>query len=319
MTGTYCDPGAGKVTFAAWFADWADRQVWVRGTQITAGQAAGSVTFGAVSMASIRPSHIQQWIKTLDQNGVAPTTIRTRYNYVRAAFRAAVTDRVIPADPAAGTTLPRARKPSAAMTIPNPEEVGRALDAASIYFRPFVSLCAFAGLRLGEAAGLQSGDVDFLRRTIRIRRQVQGENAATTRSVPPKYGSERVIHAASELIDMLATHIRLTGAGRGDFLFVTGDGGPQQEHGRRTVAADTPGGRDRRPLHAARPQALLRQRADRLRLRRGHRATGSGALVGDHHARRLFASLADRRGPHARRSRRPHGRRAAHSCGLSAD
>src|SRR3954451_1039884 len=183
-------------------------------------------------MASIKPSHVQQWIKTLDQQGIAATTIRTRYNYVHGALRAAVIDRIIPADPAAGVALPRVRKSSAAMTIPTPEEVGRALDAASIYFRPFVAVCAFAGLRLGEAAGLQPGDVDFLRRTIAIRRQMQGENAATTRPMPPKYGSERVVYAPAELIDTLAAHVRLTGPGRDDFLFVTGDGGP---HNRNTA------------------------------------------------------------------------------------
>lgn len=226
VTGTYCDPGAGRITFVAWFTEWSERQVWVPGTRVTAAQAAGSVTFSDVPMASIKPSHIQKWIKTLDQRGTAATTIRTRYNYVHAAFRAAVTDRIIPADPAAGVALPRVRKSSAAMTIPTPEDVGRALEAATVYFRPFVAVCAFAGLRLGEAAGLQPGDVDFLRRTITIRRQMQGENAAATRPVPPKFGSERIIFAPAELIDTLAAHVQLTGAGRGDYLFVTGDGGP---------------------------------------------------------------------------------------------
>ena len=32
--------------------------------------------------------------------------------------------------------------------------MGRALGVASVWFRPFVAVCAFAGLRLGEAAGL---------------------------------------------------------------------------------------------------------------------------------------------------------------------
>src|SRR3954467_6281324 len=106
VTGTYCDPGAGKITFEAWFAEYADRQVWVPGTRLTASQAAGSVTFSTIPMASIKPSHVQQWIKTLDQQGIAATTIRTRYNYVHGALRAAVIDRIIPADPAAGVALP---------------------------------------------------------------------------------------------------------------------------------------------------------------------------------------------------------------------
>jgi hypothetical protein len=41
------------------------------------------------------------------------------------------------------------------MTIPVVEEVGRALDVAPIWFRPFIAVRAFAGLRLEEAAELR--------------------------------------------------------------------------------------------------------------------------------------------------------------------
>lgn len=37
------------------------------------------------------------------------------------------------------------------MTVPTPDQVAKALDAARREFRAFVALCAFAGLRLGEA------------------------------------------------------------------------------------------------------------------------------------------------------------------------
>ena len=79
------------------------------------------------------------------------------------------------------------------MTIPAIEEVGRALSVAPAWFRPFIAVCAFAGLRLGEAAGLRLEDVDFLRRTISVRHQLQGETSATTELVAPKFGSERVV------------------------------------------------------------------------------------------------------------------------------
>lgn len=42
------------------------------------------------------------------------------------------------------------------------------------HFHAFGALCAFAGLRLGEAADVQLGDLDFLRRTLSIQRQIQG-------------------------------------------------------------------------------------------------------------------------------------------------
>ena len=68
----------------------------------------------------------------------------------------------MPEDPSIGVTLPRLRKAEASMRVPTPEEVGVIMAAAEWWFRPFVSVCAFAGLRLGEAAALQADDIDFL-------------------------------------------------------------------------------------------------------------------------------------------------------------
>jgi integrase len=56
--------------------------------------------------------------------------------------------------------LPRQRKASAAMSIPAPDEVGKLLREADSRFVAFIGLCAFGGLRVGEAAALQVGDVD---------------------------------------------------------------------------------------------------------------------------------------------------------------
>ncbi len=228
VTGDYVDPAAGKITFKTWFAQWSGRQVWERGTTLVAQQAASSVTFADVPMRQIRPSHVQQWVKAMSlpargrKTGLAPSTIRTRYNYVHMAMRAAVVDRIIKTDPSAGVPLPRARKAAAAMTIPTVEEVGRAISVAPMWFRPFIAVCAFAGLRLGEAAGLRLEDVDFLRRTISVRHQLQGETNSTTELVAPKFGSERVVYVPAELIALLAEHVRRHGVRPGEWLVSAG-------------------------------------------------------------------------------------------------
>jgi integrase len=228
VTGDYVNPAAGRITFKAWFKAWSSRQVWERGTTLVAQQAASSVPFADVPMRQIRPSHVQHWVKAMSQPapgrkaGLAPSTIRTRYNYVHMAMRAAVVDRIIKSDPSAGVPLPRARKASASMTIPAVDEVGRALSVAPEWFRPFIAVCAFAGLRLGEAAGLRLEDVDFLRRTISVRQQLQGETNATTELVAPKFGSERVVYAPAELIALLAEHVRRTRVRPGEWLTSAG-------------------------------------------------------------------------------------------------
>lgn len=98
---------------------------------------------------------------------------RTVLHNVRAVFRAAHRDRIIGTDPTDGITLPRKRRAEVAMTIPSPEDISKIMAAADVRFRPFIGLCAFAGLRLGEAAAVKVDDIDFLRRTLTVSRQVQ--------------------------------------------------------------------------------------------------------------------------------------------------
>lgn len=228
VSGTYADPAAGRVTFAQWWSTWADRQVWTRGTRLSADQAAASVTFSDVSMRAVRPSHVQEWVKTSTRpvdgsRGIAPTTMKTRFTYVRMAFLAAVRERIIPVDPTTDVKLPKVRRAEVSMTIPSTEDVAAALEVAPPYFRPFVAVCAFAGLRLGEAAGLQLGDVDFLRRTIRVARQVQGSTTADVEVGPPKAGSERLVPVPEDLVTLLAAHVETIGVrGEEKWLFTNG-------------------------------------------------------------------------------------------------
>src|SRR5690348_13863691 len=126
VTGAYVDPKAGRITFAEYFAGWAQRQVWESTTDRAVRLAAGSVTFGDVPLVALRRSHVERWVKTMQTasrgegkpSGLAPGTIRTRVNNVRGVLRAAVRDRVIASDPSDGVTLPRIRRAEVAMALP---------------------------------------------------------------------------------------------------------------------------------------------------------------------------------------------------------
>ena len=113
------------------------------------------------------------------------------------------------------------------MSIPTNVDVAKLLNAAEPPNRPksrpgftaYVALCAFAGLRRGEALGVQVGDIDFLARTLRVTRQLQRAKAAdieadkdlvkaageiTVSIRPPKYESERTIYLPDELVTILS-------------------------------------------------------------------------------------------------------------------
>jgi integrase len=192
-TGDYVDPKAGKITFTAYFDAWSKRQLWVPGTVLAMKLAAGSTPFGDVPLRSIRRSHIETWIAKMNADGLAPGTVTTRYNNVRSVFRAAKRDKLIGSDPTDGISLPRKRRTEAAMKIPTPENVGEILTAADVSFRPFIALCAFASLRMGEAAAVKVDDIDYLRRTLTVSRQVQRADKQVVEIRAPKYGWERIV------------------------------------------------------------------------------------------------------------------------------
>lgn len=221
VTGTYVDPHAGRVTFDAYFREWAERQVWVEGTVRAMDITRRSVTFGDKRLATIRTSHVEAWVKSLAAAGLAPSTIASRMNGVRSAFRAAVRDRLIPLDPSSGVTLPRRRRAEHAMVIPSPAEVGRLVAESDVYMRPVVLLCAFGGLRLGEATAVKIGDVDFLRRQLKVARQVQRHKGGGMVECPPKYGSERVVHLPASVVDALSAHVETYGGSPDDLLVST--------------------------------------------------------------------------------------------------
>ena len=229
VTGTYADPKAGRITFAAFFGEWSARQVWAPGTVLAMSLAARSVPFAGKPIRQVRSSDVETWIKQMDAAGLAPGTIKTRYVNVRSVFRAAVKDRVIGSDPTDGVRLPRRRRADVAMSIPTPQDVGQLMAVADEQFQPFIALCAFAGLRLGEAAGVQLGDVDFLRRSLKVSRQVQRVNGGSIDVRAPKYGSERVVYLADSLVNVLAEHITSHGTtGKERWLFGEGSDPPHQ-------------------------------------------------------------------------------------------
>jgi integrase len=231
VTGTYVDPKAGAVTLSAFFEDWSKRQIWAAGTAKAMSLAVRSCTFGNVEFRNVKRSHVETWVKKMSQDGLAAGTIRTRLNNVRSVLHGARNDRCLAADPAEGVVLPRGRKAEHAMLIPSPTDVGKLLEAADDWFRPLVAMCAFAGLRLGEAAAVQLPDIDFLRRTLNVQRQVQRAGAGQVSITPPKYGSERVVHIPDALVQMLAAHVDKIGIyGAQQWLFVGGDGMPPHQN-----------------------------------------------------------------------------------------
>lgn len=221
VTGHFVDPGAGKITFGNFFNLWASRQVWVTGTKIDMARCARSATFWDVPLQQIRRSHVEAWVQSLEsrrrndadprthaKGQLAAITIKTRIAKVRTVLRAAVEDKRIASDPSLGVKLPRVRRTADTITLPSTEQVRALLQAADPKFRIFLSLCAFAGLRRGEATAVKIGNFDPTRGILSISQQAQFYTTARKADIRrPKHGSERKVALADDLATMLSGYI----------------------------------------------------------------------------------------------------------------
>ena len=226
VRGDYSDPRRGRQTFDEHFRQWAASQVWAPMTEVQADLVRRSVPFGTVPLAELTEEHLQLWVKHMTAAEYAANTIGTRVMTVRAALKAAVRMRKISADPSVGLSLPRRRRKEAAMMIPTIEQVGSLLGAASPFMRAYIGVGAFAGLRLGEASGLNLADVDFLRRTLSVERQVQKRPGGPPELRAPKYGSERTVYVADELLGLLSAWVAEARLDHGAWLFTGESGSP---------------------------------------------------------------------------------------------
>jgi hypothetical protein len=76
------------------------------GTVLAMRPAAGSVPVADVPLRSLRRSQVEGWVKGMANRGLAPGTVPTRMNNVRAVPPGAVADKLIPSDPSVGSPPP---------------------------------------------------------------------------------------------------------------------------------------------------------------------------------------------------------------------
>jgi integrase len=229
LTGRYVDPGAGKLTVEAFARQWAAGQPWRESTR----ESRESVidhqivpTFGRAQLRTMRPSDVQAWVGRLSASGLAASSVGAYFRVLAQMMRAARRDRLIHESPCDGVRLPRADRAASALTVLGADQVAALADAVLRRYRALVVVSAGLGLRQGEACGLTVDRVDFLRRRVRIDRQVV---TPTKGSVcyfgPPKTpSSNRVIPLPSIVADVLAAHIAEFGEGPERLIFTTSTG-----------------------------------------------------------------------------------------------
>lgn len=170
---------------ARWLRDVAQSRVRPR-TYVTYEAAIAhyiSPHIGPVRLSKLTPQHLQAWLGTLAAQCVS--TGRQRYARVvlRNALNTAIRWRLISVNPATLIDAPRVTRKEIRPLTP---EQARAFLAASKGqpLEGFFTVALSCGLRLGEALGLQWGDVDLEAGTLGVHRAVQRAGGDVTARRP---------------------------------------------------------------------------------------------------------------------------------------
>ncbi|WP_414944543.1 tyrosine-type recombinase/integrase [Amycolatopsis sp. cmx-11-32] len=168
--------------------------------------------FGDKRMYDCRPSTVNGWkttmrTKTAKRGGgkLSDATILACWIHLGGIFRSAKIDGVIAVHPFEG--VERVDEPRRGhMRLLEDETVDGILDAFPDRYHGIPLVSATCGHRQGESFAVAVEDLDFLRRKIEIRHQVQVIDGEL-KLVPPKRGSVRTVPLPTPTGDALAAHI----------------------------------------------------------------------------------------------------------------
>lgn len=224
LTGSYIDPAASKVTFKAFAEQWFRSQVFDPSTKAAVSSRLKHAweTLGPMPIGAIRPSTVQAWISGLS---CGPATARLVLTHVSQVFSAAVDDSLIARNPCQAKSV---KAPKATREKVQPFTVDHAHGLVDEFregrYRAMPAVFNGAGLRQGEAFGLQKGDVDFLGGWLHVRRQVK-QATGGPRFGPPKGKKIRKVPLSKWVALELAEQLRLYPVEDLDgLIFTTGRG-----------------------------------------------------------------------------------------------
>lgn len=210
LRGEYVNPADARKTMDDLGEAWLQRQ---KGHLKPSGYAVMETTWrvrvkprwGHVALGDIKPTAVQAWMAemgqgTEDTKAVGAAAVKRAHYVLSQTLADAVTDNLIPKNPAAGLKLPKtSRKVPVYLTH---QQVDALAEAAGEHGTLVLTL-AYTGLRWGEAIGLRVGDLDLLRKRALIH-----ENAVQSGTGihvgTPKAHKQRSVPLPEFLVPLLA-------------------------------------------------------------------------------------------------------------------
>lgn len=158
---------------------------------------------GRVRLKDLSLRLVNRFYERLAAQGVGIAHIRYAHRVLHAALEHAARTGLLGRNPAHGATLPK--KPYREMTIFNEQQVTSFLVAASSSkFRTLYHLAVTTGMRFSELRGLSWSDVDWIKGTISVRRQIQQmPGLGPTVGEPKTHSAIRTIRLGETSLDLL--------------------------------------------------------------------------------------------------------------------
>lgn len=171
LRGEWTDPALGRIQVE----QWAER--WLLGVTPTlkpkTAESYASLlrsrilpTFAGWQLTALRPSDVQEWIGTMQADGVSPSRIRQAHVVLRRMLEVAALDGRIGRNAADGARLPRLGRTEAPFL--EPELVEKIALEMSPPYDLLVRILGRLGPRFGEAAALRRRSVDLVGRRLVI-------------------------------------------------------------------------------------------------------------------------------------------------------
>ena len=201
------DPSTATVT--AYLRAWLDgaTQVSPRTLERYRELAEGQIVphLGAIKLQRLTPEAIRAWHAALLSGGLGARTVGHAHRLLSLVLKCAVTSGTLPRNVVAIHAPPRVEEQE--LEILSPEQIATVLaKLAGHSLFTIVSLALSTGLRRGELLGLQFGDLDFDRATLRVERSVEETKAGLRCKAPKTKRGRRNLTLPSEAIAVLRAH-----------------------------------------------------------------------------------------------------------------
>ncbi len=202
------DPANGRLNVAQFLRSWHDTNAprWrpTRELEVRRVIETGLIpALGRIPLRKLTPEHIQRYYQGMTERGCAPGTIKNHHNVLHPALKEGLRWGVVDRNVSDLAVRPRVTRKK---TVPlDADETRIFLDTLTTHRDgPLFLVAATLGIRQAEALGLTWEDIDFRRRVVTVRHQLQRlEQRFHFTAYAKTHHGHREIALGPELVDAL--------------------------------------------------------------------------------------------------------------------